>query len=1066
MADLRVYKTLVVGLGSTGTRVCNALAERIEWEVGSLERAPWVEFLCIETNASEKSRFNPGDNFKTLTIDAAEYSDLIGSPQNYNESIALERWADVSTLRQLKAGAVDAGAGNIRMVGRLALLYPKNYTNIKNALTDRLARLRNLTPAEAKTKLNQNAIGLETDVIFADGVRVIVTGTLLGGTCSGTASDFGILLQTISRKEERLMGIFTLPHPGYTIANDSSGLAELRKTNAYHALQELNQYHNNTDRDRYSSIKFPDIPYGQEILKPDETPYDLVYLVRSREITADDEQKLNGAVADRVFLNIFAPEADPMATIVDGGVTPPKNGRSFAFATFGLSAIEYPVRRIIEACKLKTLVHAFRKWRDRSLEGKLEDHLDDLGLTQPNLLELLLREESGSSVRPRLDAKLREVVNAARRGETDNARKKLEELRSAFVRDKGDAFKGLAVRTLELNRTRAANEIINNAAGLVRAKLLNYDIGPAPLAQILDGVSGRVGELRGWEPAEINPGASNGVLERIDNLKRNLLLRSFFLRSKAISRLITGLNRALNDEAKARLEQAAKNVLRDSGSGVRTDAGTLRLIEEDILKIRKRVQNLNTRLNSQTLDWTGQVNELEGRESDVNGLALFEPAPNGTVDKEFKGALSDTNLERLSAEIVRGWTDLPRALVPTGNDPDWLMQPHIPGRPIFEPTQLHALEELAVEPFRPLSDPNNKNVVTRLFDAATPTFSPDQEAMAAARAAAVFLPIKEELGQPDPMSPLPKKKLLLGRNLTDKFTNAITSWRSATPIARQNEISNPFRIIMLEEWYKFSLRGSLDITGALANAKSTLYPTYYTRKREDIDWTPISDSEVAQLHDAEELLIFGVLNEVLRLEYGYLVMDWPEGPGEPRDAKQRQRRFPVRLDKAARMLAFSEKDATDKSLNGVRTRLNALIDSKYKTGFVNEYKEQSEADQHYVRYLQKQLLEGNGPAITGWDHAKITRMMVNWLKKRGLLKALYTVYPPEDALIQSMWRRSGDARPLGNGFFDKDGYYCAVCGGPVGYTRDEALENGLVCQFNPEGSKHPFSREWDPFQNK
>ncbi len=1063
MSDLRVQKTLVVGLGSTGTRVCNALAERIEWEVGGLERAPWVEFLCIETNASEPSRFNPGDDFKTLSLDASEYSDILNAPQNYNDSIALERWADIATLRQLKAGAVDAGAGNIRMVGRLALLYPRNYANIKNALTDRLARLRNLTPAEAKTKLNINAVGLETDVIFTDGLRIIVTGTLLGGTCSGTAADFGILLQTITQKAERSIGIFTLPNPNYSIANDNSGLAELRKTNAYHALQELNQYHNYTDRDRYKGIKYYDKNFGEEILAPDETPFDMVYLVRSRETTAQDEAKLNSAVADRAFLNIFVPESDPMAQIVDGGVIPPKNGRSFAFATFGLSTIEYPVRRIIEACKLKTLTHAVRQWKDRALEGKLEDHLDDLGLTIPNVLELLLREESGASVKPRLEAKLREVLARARDGDTDTARKALEEYRSAFVREKSDGFKGLAIRTVEMNRLRASSDLVNSAAALIRAKLLDYDVGPAPLTAILDGVSGRIGEMRGWNPADVNPGATNGVLEQIEQVRTNTLLGVFALKNKAIGRLIPKLDRALKDELKTRSEQAAKNVLRDAGSGQKTDTGALGILEQEIDKIRRRLRNLTSRINGQTLEWAGEAAKLEGKESDVNGLSLFQPAPNGTVYNEFTAALPDQQLERISNTIIRSWSDLPKAVVPTGNDPDWLAQPYVPGQQIFDALQLRPLEEAAVEPFRYLSDPNNKDVVTRLFESLSPTFSPEQESMAAAKAATIFLPITENLGQPDPMTPLPKKKLLLGRNLSNQFTSAITPWRSSQPGAKQGEISNPFRIVMLEEWYKFSLRGSLDITNGLANAKSTLYPTYYTRKREDIDWTPLSDAEVAKLTDAEELLCFGILHEVLRLESGYLVMDWPEGMGEAKDPKQRQRRFPARLDKAARLLAFSPTDATGaKRLDGIKTRLDALIDSKYKF-FVQEYKDPRDANQAYIRYLQKQLLEGNGANIEGWDKAAVERLIVNHLRERKMLNDLYAVFPPESELVQSLWRKQGELRPKGNGFFDKDGYYCLVCGGLVGYTVEEALENGLRCSFYPENPLHPFGREWNPF---
>ena len=1062
MSDMRIIKTLVVGLGSTGTRVCNALAERMEWEVGSLEKALWVEFLCIETNAQEKSRFNPSDDFKTLSLTASEYSDVLSNPANYNESIALENWADIATLRQLKAGAVDAGAGNIRMVGRLAFLYPRNFVNIKNALSERLARLRNLTPAQAKTALNKDAIGHEQEVMFAQGIRIIVTGTLLGGTCSGTAADMGILLQTISQKEERILGIFTLPHPNYSIANDASGLAELRKVNAYHALQELNQYQNYTDLDRYRTIKHYDKPYGDPVLQPDETPFDLVYLVRSRESTPEDEGKVNNAVADRIFLNVFVPEADPMAQVVDGGVTPPNKGRSFAFSTFGLSTIEYPVRRIIEACKLKLLAHAFRNWKDRPLENKLEDYLDDQGLTTDNLIELLLRDESNASIKTRLEGKQREVVNAARTGNTEAARKALEEYRSAFVRDKGEGFKGLAMRTVESNRTRASSEVVQNFAGFVRSNLLDYDAGPNPVLTVLDGISTRLGELRAWEGSEIKPGAVGNVLDRIEAIQKNWLLGAFLLKGKAIARLLNTLNRALNDEAKARIEQTAKTMLRDTGSGVRTDSGTLAILETELTKIRKRVANLKNRIETQALEWAGEAGKLEGRDSGINGLSLFDPAPNGTVDIEFKHAVPDDRLERTAAGIIREWTDLPKAIFPNANENDWLLQPFVPGKAIFDTTQIQALERIAVEPFRSIADPNNKDVVTRLFEKTSPTFSPDQESMAAASAAAVFLPINEGRGQPDPMSPLPKKKMLLGSNLSQAFTNAITQWRTSAPSAKENGINNPYRIVMLEEWHKFNLLGPLEVMQTLANAKSTLYPTYFTRKRDDIDWTPISEQEVEQLSDAKDLLTFGLLNDILRLEYGYLVMDWPANIGENTDAAQRQRRFPAKMERAARMLAFADKDVRGNGLDNVRTRLNALVKDKYRTEFIEKHKDLLEAQQSYIQYLSKELLEGNARVVDGWNHTNATKMIILHCRKENLLKALYTVYPPEEATLQSLFKRKNDPRPKG-GFFAEDGYYCVVCGGLVGKTRDEVLEKGLACQFYPDEALHPFGREWNAF---
>lgn|GEM_PF-1615141 len=1065
MSDLRVLKTLVIGLGSTGTRVCEALAERLEWEVGSLERAPWVEFLCLETDATQKSRFNNTENFRTLGISPEAYSDILSNPHNYDDSIALTQWADLETLNQIPGKAVNVGAGNIRMVGRLSLLFPDNYRDVKLALEARLARLRNLTAAQAKEKLNQNAVGHETEVslVGSDDIRVFVTGTLLGGTCSGTASDMGILLQTMLSGREMAVGMFTLPHPQYSNTQDDK--AELRKTNAYHALQELNQYLNYTDKGRFKSIKFPDKAPGEEILRPDDVPFDLVYLVRPRNNTPEDEPKLNGAVADRIFLNIFVPDVDLFAKKVDGGETPPKLGRSFAFATFGLSTLEYPVRRIMEACKLKVLTHALRKWKDRDAGGTLENQLEELGLSIPTLLELLQRESGGASIRSQLDVQGRKVMAAAKRGDQAEAEKALEELRGALTVQKGsEGLRGLAGRTLEQNRNRAAQEISNSFGGYIRAKLLDYEVGPTPLLALMNGVTERIGALRGWEPSEVKPGAVNGALERIGEVRRNTLLGIFFLRSKAMRRYFGPLEKALRDEVNARIEQLARGVLSDSGSGTRTDKGTLSLIEAEAQTLGKRLRNLKSRLDQQTFLWSGQAGKLERDDSDINGLALFEPAPNGTVDKEFGRILPDGEVDRLAASVVAAWTALPDGVLPTGTQPDWLTQPYTPGQPTFQSEQLTELERIAVEPFRILADPNTKDIGTRLFEAASTSFDPEQEAKAAAEKAKIFLPITENLGQPDPMTPLPKRKVLLGKNIPEKLKTALNGWRTSSPTATMGEINNPFRIVMLEEWYKFSLRGALDVTGALASAKSDIYSTYFTRKREDIDWTPLSDTEVTQLQDAEQLVTLGILHGVLKPERGALVMEWPKMAGESEDETLRRRRFAMDLGKAARMLAFASRDLSGKTLGNARTLLNARIEKVYREEFKEKAKSQAEANTAYVHYLQKQLRDGDGAVVQGWHTDTVSRMLVNYCRKDPLLlRALFQVFPPDESLVEGLRRSSTDRRPKGNGTFGQNGYYCKVCGGTVGLTFEDALENALQCEHYPDDPNHPFEREYDFF---
>ena len=77
METQRVTKTLVVGLGSTGTHICNAVAERLRWELSDIRRAPWLKFLCLETNANEDSLFHETGDFQTLRISGSDYEEIL-----------------------------------------------------------------------------------------------------------------------------------------------------------------------------------------------------------------------------------------------------------------------------------------------------------------------------------------------------------------------------------------------------------------------------------------------------------------------------------------------------------------------------------------------------------------------------------------------------------------------------------------------------------------------------------------------------------------------------------------------------------------------------------------------------------------------------------------------------------------------------------------------------------------------------------------------------------------------------------------------------------------------------
>ncbi|UTA50120.1 tubulin-like doman-containing protein [Deinococcus radiodurans] len=581
--------------------------------------------------------------------------------------------------------------------------------------------------------------------------------------------------------------MFTLPHPDLGIAQKPD--AEIWKTNAYHALAELNQYHLHNDRERYQSIKYPDKPEGTAILPGDAMPYDLVYLLRPNSTETMDLLRLSNAIADRMFLNVFVPETDPMAYMVNAGPVTVQQGRAFAFSTFGLSTIEYPMRRILEALKYRTLVHAVDRWKDRKYEGRLEEDLDTMGLTIPNLTESLLLDASGASVRASLDAKKNEVMRAVRNGNVQGARDAVKDLRSAFDRDTGEGLRGLVHRTVNDNRRVAAERVMENVRGLVSSRLLDYDQGPNVLLEVMQGVQPRVGELRGWEPSEGKSGAANGVLDELDTIRTNTLLGMFFLKGKASQQLYPALSRALDDEIKSRVNQKVREVFADRGSGQKTEAGTLSIVEEEAEKLTRRLTMLRRRLTNQADRWRDTRARLENDSASVNGLSLFEPSPNGSVDKEQELAVSDKQREAHAARLIRSWDALVKGVLPGVNDPDWLLGAWAVGQDNFERAQLNALEQAAVEPFESSLRSSGKDVIRRLYEQRSPSFDPDSQAMHAATQAELFLQLNEPLGQVDPMSPLPRRKLLVGMHMTPDFRRAIQPWVNKSPRQRKPRAS-------------------------------------------------------------------------------------------------------------------------------------------------------------------------------------------------------------------------------------------------------------------------------------
>src|SRR4051794_1568072 len=121
---MTVRKLLVLGLGSTGADICNDLADRLIEEFGALERVPWIRFLCVETNTGATGTLTSGQDMMTLPITSAEYESNVKDPSVLDGAIHWLTWRDKVLVESVRD--VQSGAGNKRMIGRLAFLFPKN----------------------------------------------------------------------------------------------------------------------------------------------------------------------------------------------------------------------------------------------------------------------------------------------------------------------------------------------------------------------------------------------------------------------------------------------------------------------------------------------------------------------------------------------------------------------------------------------------------------------------------------------------------------------------------------------------------------------------------------------------------------------------------------------------------------------------------------------------------------------------------------------------------------------------------------------------------------------------
>ncbi|UFP95689.1 tubulin-like doman-containing protein [Gloeobacter morelensis MG652769] len=343
--------TVVVGLGGTGKEILIKIRRMIVESYGTLDALPIVSFLHLDTEQNAKVSepqtvlkqdisLRPVEQVWTKVEDAKAILSRIGSYPY------LAEWFP----SQLKGtDSILAGAGQIRALGRFA--FAVNYQQVKGAFAAARGRLR----GHEKFMLDTWKVQLD------QGINIFVVGSLSGGTGSGMLLDLAYNLRDWVPPSDLPQSSAYLVLPGAF-----SGLGDRVIANAYAALMELDYYSRTDTRFevQYSTAASDRISdqSGRDV------PFNFCYLVgnSNNKVTFASLEAVLEMVSQNIFLD-FSSGFSQFKKLVRDNIRkhwagPDPLGYPQSFITFGLSSIQFPIERVINACASRLAGRVVRWW--------------------------------------------------------------------------------------------------------------------------------------------------------------------------------------------------------------------------------------------------------------------------------------------------------------------------------------------------------------------------------------------------------------------------------------------------------------------------------------------------------------------------------------------------------------------------------------------------------------------------------------------------------------------------------------------------------------------------------
>lgn len=335
--------TLIIGIGTTGLNIIEA-CQQYHYEFTQKNKpGKNVEYLYIETNDAEKPKGTPAgqEDIDALHITVDNVQALYNTFKNDNN-------IDSDWMFSLnKILAIEDGAGGIPSFGRFALW--ANIQAFQNKLISKYAAING-----------------------GVGTKIIVVGTLTGGTGTGTCIDVGYLIQHFLNNSN-CEAILLLPSQSTT--------DNIIAQNVTSTISSLNYYIN--PKNKYNCHY-----YQIGNVKSNRPPYKVITYLSpdfndgTASISLNELIKSAGLRVCMSILDTNNPTVNDFESAIDARrVDSISNSRLFVNNTSSIKLIEYPKSRLIEYVSIEKSIKIMKRlidsktYYDRNDEPKEIDSL-------------------------------------------------------------------------------------------------------------------------------------------------------------------------------------------------------------------------------------------------------------------------------------------------------------------------------------------------------------------------------------------------------------------------------------------------------------------------------------------------------------------------------------------------------------------------------------------------------------------------------------------------------------------------------------------------------------------